>query len=81
MAETVRVEKQSGVSVRAFSRGEESALLDILKDAFGSFADVPRTRAAYPHDDSTLTDASLPKRMKHQSDGWQQLVFPETTGL
>ncbi len=46
MAETVRVEKQSGVSVRAFSRGEESALLDILKDAFGSLADVPRTRAA-----------------------------------
>jgi len=46
MAETVRVEKQSGVSVRAFSRGEESALLDILKDAFGRLADVPRTRAA-----------------------------------
>jgi len=45
MAETVRVEKQSGVSVRAFSHGEESALLEILRDAFGSFADVPRTKA------------------------------------
>ncbi len=45
MAETVRVENQSGVSVRAFSHGEESALLEILRDAFGSFADVPRTKA------------------------------------
>src|SRR5436309_7962893 len=45
MAETVRVEKQSGVSVRAFSQGEELALLEILRDAFGSFADVPRTKA------------------------------------
>ena len=47
MAETVRVEKQSGVSVRAFSHGEESALLEILRDAFGSFADVPRTKAVF----------------------------------
>jgi hypothetical protein len=46
MAETVHVEEPSGVSVRAFSHGEESTLLDILKDAFGSFADVPRTKAA-----------------------------------
>ncbi len=46
MTETSNVEKPSGVSLRSFSRGEESALLDILKDAFGSFADVPRTRAA-----------------------------------
>ncbi len=45
MAETVRVENQSGVSVRAFSHGEESALLEILRDAFGSFADVARTKA------------------------------------
>src|SRR5256885_3117069 len=45
MIETVSVEKQSGVSVRAFSRGEESTLLDILKDAFGGFVDVPRTKA------------------------------------
>jgi len=45
MTETVRVEKQSGISVRAFSRGEESTLLEILKDAFGGFADVPRTKA------------------------------------
>jgi len=45
MTETVSVEKQSGVSVRAFSRGEESTLLDILKDAFGGFVDVPRTKA------------------------------------
>src|SRR2546427_12140637 len=45
MAETVRVEKQSGVSVRAFSQGEGLALLEILRDAFGSFADVPRTKA------------------------------------
>ena len=47
MAETVRVEKQSGVSVRAFSQGEELALLEILRDAFGSFADVPRTKAVF----------------------------------
>src|SRR5712692_183779 len=46
MAATVHVKEPSGVSVRAFSHGEESALLDILSDAFGSFADVPRTRAA-----------------------------------
>jgi len=46
MAETVRVEKPSGVSVRTFSHGEESALLEILRDAFGSFADLPRTKAA-----------------------------------
>jgi GNAT superfamily N-acetyltransferase len=46
VAETVHVEEPSGVSVRAFSHGEESTLLDILKDAFGSFADVPRTKAA-----------------------------------
>jgi len=46
MAETVRVEKPSGVSIRAFSQGEESALLEILRDSFGSFADVPRTKAA-----------------------------------
>src|SRR5437667_6385369 len=46
MAETVRVEKQSGISVRAFSHGEESALLEILRDAFGSFADVSRTKTA-----------------------------------
>src|SRR6266568_213405 len=45
MAEAVRVENQSGVSVRAFSQGEESALLEILRDAFGSFADVARTKA------------------------------------
>src|SRR5712692_7782244 len=45
MTETSNVEKPSGVSLRSFSRGEESTLLDILKDAFGSFADVPRTRA------------------------------------
>src|SRR5437667_8160458 len=47
MAETVRVEKQSGVSVRAFSQGEELALLEILRDAFCSFADVPRTKAVF----------------------------------
>ncbi len=46
MAETVRVEKPSGVSVRTLSHGEESALLEILRDAFGSFADLPRTKAA-----------------------------------
>jgi len=46
MAETLRVERPSSASVRAFSPGEESVLLDILKDAFGSFADVPRTKAA-----------------------------------
>src|SRR5438132_12582753 len=46
MTETSIVEKPSGVSLRSFSRGEESTLLDILKDAFGSFADVPRTKAA-----------------------------------
>ncbi len=45
MAETVDVEKLTSVSVRAFSHGEESTLLDILSDAFGSFADVPRTKA------------------------------------
>ena len=45
MTETVPVEKPSAVSVRAFSHGDESALLDILNDAFGIFADVPRTRA------------------------------------
>src|SRR5205807_5506820 len=28
-----------------FSHGEESELLEILRDAFGSFADVPRTKA------------------------------------
>jgi GNAT superfamily N-acetyltransferase len=46
MAETVRVEKPSAISVRTFSRGEESTLLEILRDSFGSFADVPRTEAA-----------------------------------
>jgi len=46
MTETLRVERPSSASVRAFSRGEESILLDILKDAFGSFADIPRTKAA-----------------------------------
>ncbi len=46
MAETLPVERSSSVSVRAFSRGEESVLLDILKAAFGSFADIPRTKAA-----------------------------------
>ena len=46
MAETVWVERSSSVSVRAFSPGEESVLLDILKDAFGSFADIPRTKSA-----------------------------------
>jgi len=46
MPETVNVEKPSGVSVRSFSSGEESTLLDILTDAFGSFADVPRTKAS-----------------------------------
>jgi GNAT superfamily N-acetyltransferase len=46
MTETLRVERSSSVSVRAFSRGEESVLLAILKDAFGSFADIPRTNAA-----------------------------------
>jgi GNAT superfamily N-acetyltransferase len=46
MTETTNVEKPSGVSVRAFSHGEESIVLDILSDAFGSFADVPRTKAA-----------------------------------
>src|SRR2546425_7785591 len=45
MVDTVNVEKPTGVSVRAFSHGEESALLDVLSDAFGSFADVPRTKA------------------------------------
>jgi predicted N-acetyltransferase YhbS len=45
MAETVNVEKPTGVSVRAFSHGEESALLHLLADAFGSFADIPRTKA------------------------------------
>src|SRR6266705_3508862 len=45
MAETVNIENPTGVSVRAFSHGEESALLDVLSDAFGSFADVPRTKA------------------------------------
>src|SRR2546428_3390236 len=45
MAETVRVERSSSASVRAFSRGEESVLLAILKDAFGVFADIPRTKA------------------------------------
>jgi GNAT superfamily N-acetyltransferase len=46
MTATVPVEQPSDVSVRAFSHGEESGLLDILNDAFGSFADVPRTKAA-----------------------------------
>ena len=46
MTETANLEKQSGVSVRGFSHGEESIVLDILSDAFGSFADVPRTKAA-----------------------------------
>jgi GNAT superfamily N-acetyltransferase len=46
MTETTNVEKPSGVSVRTFSHGEESIILDILGDAFGSFADVPRTKAA-----------------------------------
>ena len=46
MAETLRVERPSSASVRAFSGGEESVLLAILKDAFGSFADIPRTKAA-----------------------------------
>jgi len=46
MTETTNVEKQSGISVRAFSHGEESIVLHILSDAFGSFADVPRTKAA-----------------------------------
>src|SRR5713226_6881412 len=46
MAETVRVEKPSAISVRAFSHGEESAFLEILGDSFGSFADVLRTKAA-----------------------------------
>src|SRR2546426_5988550 len=45
MAQTTHVEKLSGISVRAFSHGEESALLEILRDAFGSFADVARTKA------------------------------------
>ena len=45
MAETLRVERSSSASVRAFSRGEESVLLAILKDAFGVFADIPRTEA------------------------------------
>ena len=47
MAETLRIERPSGVSVRAFSPREELVLLDILKDAFGNFADIPRTRAAF----------------------------------
>ena len=46
MAETMRLEKPSDTLVRAFSHGEESTLLDILSDAFGGFADVPRTKAA-----------------------------------
>ena len=46
MGETVHIEKPSGVSVRAFSPGEESSLLDLLNDALGSFADLPRTKAA-----------------------------------
>ncbi len=46
MAETVHVEKSLGVTLRRFHRGEESTLLDILDDAFRSFADVPRTKAA-----------------------------------
>jgi len=41
----VSKKKPSDVSVRAFSHGEEPTLLDILTDAFGNFADVPRTRA------------------------------------
>src|SRR2546427_7477680 len=45
MAQTTHVEKLSGISVRAFSHGEEAALVEILRDAFGSFADVPRTKA------------------------------------
>ena len=46
MERTLPVESPSGVSIRTFSPGEESVLLAILKDAFGNFADVPRTRAA-----------------------------------
>src|SRR5205807_9252560 len=45
MVSTAHVEKPSGVSVRAFSHGEEPTLLDILSDAFDSLADIPRTRA------------------------------------
>jgi len=44
---TVRVGRPSEVSVRTFSHGEESTLLDVLSDAFGGFADLPRTRAVF----------------------------------
>ena len=47
MAETVHVENPSGVSVRVFAHSEQSTLLDVLSDAFGSFADVPRTKAVF----------------------------------
>lgn len=46
MAETVHIEKPSGVMIRRFSRGEESLLLGVLNDALGGFADAQRTRAA-----------------------------------
>jgi GNAT superfamily N-acetyltransferase len=46
MAFTAHVEKPSGISVRAVFPGEEPTLLDILSDAFGRFADIPRTKAA-----------------------------------
>ena len=44
-ADTASLERPSRVTVRLFSYGDESALLDILTDAFSGFADVPRTRA------------------------------------
>jgi len=46
VTEAANVEHPSGVLVRAFSHGEESIVLDILNDAFGNLADVPRTKAA-----------------------------------
>ncbi len=46
MTEAELSEKPLGVSSRTFSHGEEPTLLAILEDAFGTFADVPRTRAA-----------------------------------
>jgi GNAT superfamily N-acetyltransferase len=46
MESTVNVEKPN-VSFRKFSHDEQSSLLNILTDAFGSFADIPRTTAAF----------------------------------
>jgi GNAT superfamily N-acetyltransferase len=45
LAETVRV-KRTGVSVRTFTHADEPVVLDLLKNALGNFADLPRTRTA-----------------------------------